>query len=170
MSAFICTSVWAVAVRPTGPAATEPSAPSVNLLSSSLSAPRALITSMTRSVDETPIWNPMLPPSMRTVPGADHPRPPALRQDRYPFPYFPPTPHAAVLRPGTMTMQWALARRSSGRPLSGADTTSENTAAASVSRLPGSSSCAMSGTNPRVPAMVAAMINLTMHLTFHLLR
>jgi hypothetical protein len=64
ISACICASVWAVAVRPTGPAATEPSAPRVNLLESSFSAPRAFITSMIRSVSEPPIWKPTLPPSM----------------------------------------------------------------------------------------------------------
>jgi len=51
MSACIWASVCAVAVRPTGPAATEPSAPNVNLLESSLSMPRALI----KSVDDPPI-------------------------------------------------------------------------------------------------------------------
>src|SRR6185436_9073133 len=92
MSACICASVCAVAVRPTGPAATEPSAPNVNLLDSSLSAPRSFMTNMIRSVDDAPIWKPTLPPSMRTVPGADHPSPLLSRQDTYPFPYFPPTP------------------------------------------------------------------------------
>src|SRR5579871_942660 len=82
MSACICASVWAVAVRPTGPAATEASAPSVNLLESSLSAPRAFITSMIKSVSDPPIWNPILPPSMRTVPGADQPGPTLLLQER----------------------------------------------------------------------------------------
>ena len=67
-------------MRPTGPAATEPSAPKVNLLESSLSAPRAFITSMIKSVEEPPIWKPTLPPSMRTVPGADQPVPLLFRQ------------------------------------------------------------------------------------------
>src|SRR6476646_8026909 len=102
MSACNWASVCAVAVRPMGPAATDPSAPSVNLLSSSLSAPRSVMTSMIKSVDDPPIWKPTLPPSIRTVPGADQPAPLLLRQDRYPFPYFPPTTNAPVFRSGTI--------------------------------------------------------------------
>ena len=41
--------------RPTGPAATEASAPRVNLLASSLSTPRRFRTCITRSVAEPPI-------------------------------------------------------------------------------------------------------------------
>jgi len=39
------------------------------------------MTSMTTSVSEPPIWKPTLPPSIRTVAGADHPDAPLLRQD-----------------------------------------------------------------------------------------
>ena len=70
----------------------------MNLLDSSLSAPLSLMTSMIRSVADPPIWKPTLPPSMRTVPGADQPAPVLLRHDRYPFPYFPPTTKAAVFK------------------------------------------------------------------------
>src|SRR6185503_1188076 len=42
--------------------------------------------------------------------------------------------NAPFLRPGTITIQWALSRRSVGMPLSGASMISENTAAASVKR------------------------------------
>lgn len=31
------------------------------------------MTNMIKSVSDPPIWKPTLPPSMRTVPGADHP-------------------------------------------------------------------------------------------------
>ncbi len=54
------------------------------------------MTNMIKSVEEAPIWKPTLPPSMRTVPGADQPAPLLFRQDKYPFPYFPPTMNAAV--------------------------------------------------------------------------
>ena len=90
---------------------------------------------MIRSVVEPPIWKPTLPPSMRTVPGADQPVPLLLRHDTYPFPYLPPTRNAAVFRLGTMTMQWAFASMSCGMPLSGVAMISENTAAASFSRF-----------------------------------
>ena len=66
------------------------------------------MTNMIKSVEEPPIWKPTLPPSMRTVAGADQPAPLLFRQDRYPFPYFPPTTKAAVLSSGTITMQWAF--------------------------------------------------------------
>src|SRR5579859_7816220 len=160
MSACICASVWAVAVRPTGPAATEPSAPSVNLLESSLSAPRALITNMIKSVEEPPIWKPTLPPSMRTVPGADQPVAFLFRQDKYPFPYLPPNTKAAVFRFGTITMQWACSSSSCGMPLSGVAMTSENTAAASFRRFAGSLSLASNG----VRANAAMIISLIFHL------
>src|SRR5438067_2068838 len=42
ISAVNLASVWAVALRPTGPAATSPSPPSVNWLESKRSAPRLL--------------------------------------------------------------------------------------------------------------------------------
>ena len=74
---------------------------------------------MIKSVVEPPIWKPTLPPSMRTVPGADQPGPVLFRQDTYPFPYLPPTRKAAVFSEGTMTMQWAFASMSFGMPLSG---------------------------------------------------
>lgn len=76
---------------------------------------------MIKSVDEAPIWKPTLPPSMRTVPGADQPAPLVFRRDRYPFPYFPPTTNAAVLRSGTITMQWAFSSQERAGPQETAD-------------------------------------------------
>jgi len=37
---------------------------------------------MIKSVSDPPIWKPTLPPSMRTVPGADQPTPLLFRQDK----------------------------------------------------------------------------------------
>jgi hypothetical protein len=54
--ACICASVRAVAVRPTGLAATESSAPTLNWLDSSLSASRSVMTNMIKSVEEPPVW------------------------------------------------------------------------------------------------------------------
>src|ERR1041384_8475734 len=79
---------------------------------------------------------------MRTVAGADQPEPLLFRQERYPFPYLPPTMKAAVFRLGTMTMQCALSNKSCGIPLSGVAITSEKTEAASLNLLAGSLSIA----------------------------
>ena len=76
ISACISASVCAAELRPTGPAATAPSAPTVNLLAISFSAPPLVNTSMTRSVSTAPIWNPAPPPSIRNGVGADHPAAP----------------------------------------------------------------------------------------------
>ena len=95
---------------------------------------------------------------MRTVAGADQPWPLWFRQDKYPFPYFPPTMNAPVLRLGTMTMQWALSRRSCGIPLSGAAITSEKTAAASASRLAGALSIASKDVVMAKPATITNFI------------
>src|ERR1017187_6926383 len=94
---------------------------------------------------------------MRTVPGADQPTPLLFRQDKYPFPYLPPTRNAAVFRLGTITMQWAFAIRSCGIPLSGAAMTSENTAAASFSRFTESLPLASRGAIARVAARIIRM-------------
>src|ERR1035438_4270973 len=96
---------------------------------------------------------------MRTVAGADQPSPFLLRQDRYPFPYLPPTMKAAVLRLGTITMQCALSSRSCGIPLSGVAITSENTDAASPSRFAGALSTA-SNDVVNVKAKPATIANL----------
>src|SRR5260370_17213903 len=100
-------SVSAAAVRPTGPAVADASAPIVNLLDKSLSIAPSFITSMTTSVSEPPIWKPTLPPSTLSPAGADQP-PRVLRQTIKPQPYLaptltapffpprPPTPHAAL--------------------------------------------------------------------------
>src|ERR1035438_1422667 len=95
---------------------------------------------------------------MRTVAGADQPEPLLLRQDRYPFPYLPPTRKAPVLSPGTITMQCAFSSRSCGIPLSGAAITSEKTDAASPNRLAGSLSIA-SNDNDVVRAKPATITN-----------
>src|ERR1017187_6559100 len=118
------------------------------------------MTSMIRSVSEPPIWKPTLPPSLRTVAGADQPEPLLLRQDRFPFPYFPPTTKAAVLRLGTMTMQYAFSSRSCGIPLSGAAIISEKTDAASPRRLAGSLSIANNDVVKAKPAAITSFIFL----------
>src|SRR5687767_9793964 len=100
---------------------------------------------------------------MRIAPGADHPTAPLDRQERYPFPYFAPTPNAAVFRPGAIAMQWAFVRRSRGMALSGDCMTSENTVAASSRRLV-ASSCARSGVATHAAATIVAIINLMLHL------
>src|ERR1035437_4341258 len=97
---------------------------------------------------------------MRTVAGADQPSPLWFRQDRYPFPYLPPTMKPAVLRLGTMTMQCAFSSRSCGIPLSGVAITSEKTDAASPNRLAGSLSIASNDVVRAKPAMIANFIVL----------
>ena len=117
------------------------------------------MTSMIRSVSDAPIWKPTLPPSMRTVPGADQPARVLLRHDTNPFPYFAPTTKAAVFRSGTSTMQWAFSMRSSGMPLSGVAMISDSIVADSPSRLAGSESAASKGVIASVVATVVAIIN-----------
>ena len=95
---------------------------------------------------------------MRTVAGADQPSRFRLRQDRYPFPYLPPTMKAAVLRPGTMTMQCALSSRSWGIPLSGVDIICEKTDAASPNRLAGSLSIASNVVDRAKPATITNLM------------
>src|ERR1039458_3967387 len=97
---------------------------------------------------------------MRTVAGADQPEPLLFRQDRYPFPYLPPTMKAPLLRSGTITMQCARSSRSCGIPLSGAAITSEKTDAAAPSRLAGSVSIASSVVVKAKPATIANLIFL----------
>ena len=94
---------------------------------------RSSITSMMTSVSDPPIWNPTLPPSMRSAPGAPQP-PSAVRHTRKPRPYLAPTMNAPCLTPGTTTTQCAFLSRSSGMPLSGAARTSFRTVADSPSR------------------------------------
>jgi hypothetical protein len=96
--------------------------------------PRGFITSSTTSVDETPIWSPKLPPSMRTAPGAPQPVPDCLRHSTNPRPYFPPRTNAAFFTPGTSTMQVAFCSRSCGMERSGVAMISVNNVAASFSR------------------------------------
>src|SRR5664279_2423600 len=112
----------------------------------------------------------MLPPSMRTVAGADQPKPLLLRQDRYPFPYLPPTMNAPVLSEGTMTMQCAFSSRSCGIPLSGVAITSEKTDAASPNRLAGSLSIASNDVVRAKPATITNLIVLCPFCRPHLWR
>src|SRR5947209_5047369 len=63
--------------------------------------------------------------------------------------------NAPVLRSGTITIQWACSSISLGIPLSGADMTSENTAAAAFNRLVGSASLAMSGVSATAAAKIS---------------
>src|SRR6266481_6440197 len=127
-------SVSAAAVRPTGPAVADASAPIVNLLDRSLSIAPSFITSMTTSVSEPPIWKPTLPPSTLSPAGADQPRP-GLRQTMKPRPYLAPTTKAPFFTPGTTTTQAALPSKSCGMPLSGAPIMSLRTLAAASSRF-----------------------------------
>src|SRR5262249_31750320 len=79
-SACIEASVSAVASRPTGPAATEASAPRVNLLDRIPFIPFSLITSMTISTASPPTWRPNPPPSTFIAAGALHPPPDFLQE------------------------------------------------------------------------------------------
>src|SRR5580700_4314573 len=134
ISAVIMASVWALAVRPTGPPAIEASAPSVNLLVSSFFMPRSFITSRTRSVEEIPICKPTLPPSMRTAAGAPQPWPEVLRQVTKPRPYFAATTKPPFFKPGTRTIHALLFNKSCGIDLSGEPMISPNNSAASSNR------------------------------------
>jgi hypothetical protein len=88
-------------VRPTGPAATEPSAPRVNLLSSSLSAPRAFITSMIKSVEEPPILEANTPTLNNADRGWRGPsRAASVSAGQVPFPIFGPVQIPEVHQPG----------------------------------------------------------------------
>jgi hypothetical protein len=70
ISAFITISVSAEVARPTGPAATEASPPSLTLLVITDFAPFSFITSRTKSVACPPICSPKLPPSSAKNAGA----------------------------------------------------------------------------------------------------
>src|ERR1051325_4192012 len=97
---------------------------------------------------------------MRTVAGADQPEPLLFLQERYPFPYLPPTMKAPVLRLGTMTMQCAFSSRSCGIPLSGVAITSEKTDAASPKPMAGSLSIASNDVVMANPATITNLIVL----------
>src|ERR1017187_2313648 len=153
ISAVILASVSALTVLPTGPAATEASAPKVNLSPSSLFMPSRFITSITTSVEEPPIWMPKLPPSIRTAPGAPHPVPSWWRHSAKPRPNSAPTTKAAFLSPGTITTHCDLASKSCGIPLSGVLIISEKTVAVAASR-----SCAVSAAKAAIGSNKAALI------------
>ena len=112
ISASSCASVPTLPCRPTGPAATEASAPSVTLLRSSFCTPLSFITSSTRSTCSAPAWKPQLPFASCMNTGAPHDSP--LRQLITPFPYSPPTTNAAFLTSGATAAQRVRAHRSSG--------------------------------------------------------
>src|SRR5690606_33534024 len=71
ISAFSWPSVAALALRPTGPAATPASAPRVILPLTIDSRLRSLRNTSTTSDDCTPAWKPMLPPVSLTKLGLD---------------------------------------------------------------------------------------------------
>src|SRR5690242_21147614 len=114
---FIFQSVPADAWRPTGPAATDPSPDSWNLLESRCWKPCSFMTSMTRSTPSTPICNPQLPPPTETNAGALQPL--EVRHEATPRPCFPPKMNPPLIRFGTTRMHFALLNTSSGIPLSG---------------------------------------------------
>jgi len=84
ISERIFQSVLPSAWRPTGPAAAEASAPTLNLLFNSCVMPCWFITSITRSIACPPICKPQLPPSTTNGAGALHW--PLLRQVATPRP------------------------------------------------------------------------------------
>src|SRR3974390_2548546 len=129
ISAFIATSVSADAVRPTGPAAADASAPNLTLLDRTEFAPFSFMTNRTKSVSSPPIWRPMPPPSKANIAGALH-GPPKVAPFRHvmpPRPYSPATINPAFLTDGYTTTHAALSRRSRGIPLSGVPRISFNT-------------------------------------------
>src|SRR3954469_7548478 len=89
-SALKSWSVLADADRPTGPAATDASPPSVSLPSAMPSTPRLVVNTSTRSVDCTPSCQPTLPPVMDTMMGSEK-RPSSPRTTSAPLPRRPPT-------------------------------------------------------------------------------
>src|SRR6202521_1609120 len=151
ISAVKRASVSACVERPTGPAATVASPPSVNFVESNRSTPLSFMISMKTSISDPPIWNPTLPPSTRTAPGADQPTPPFLRQETKPLPYLAPMMKAPFLRSGTITMHSALFSRSWGMDFSGMSITSLSAPAALCRRL-GASDAAESRVAPRANA------------------
>src|SRR5215469_16981162 len=107
ISAFKAASVSAEAVRPTGPAAAEASAPILTLLVNTEPAPFSFITRSTKSVASPPIWSPKLAPSIANMDGALHgPLNPAPeRQVMTPLPYSAPTMNPAFFTDGKTTTQ-----------------------------------------------------------------
>ena len=86
------------AARPTGPAATDASAPSETLLLSIFVAASRFITSSTRSISLAPAWNPQLPFSSSMNTGELQPL--AVRQLITPLPYSPPNDERGFLHIG----------------------------------------------------------------------
>ena len=96
-------SVAADAARPTGPAATEASPPSVSLPSVMPSMLLRVVNTSTMSVDCTPICQPTLPPVMETMMGLEN-FPLASRTTIAPLPRRPPTPTAILTTLGMTAM------------------------------------------------------------------
>src|SRR5437867_865165 len=124
--------VLADAARPTGPAATDASAPSDTLLFSIVLAASRFVTRSTRSISVAPAWNPQLPFSSSMNTGELQPL--AVRQLITPLPYSPPTMNAAFFMSGMTMTQEAFCQRSSGTPFS-APRSAVTTDAASLSRF-----------------------------------
>src|ERR1700733_3540436 len=133
-SAFIFQSVSAAASAPTGPAAAEASAPSLNLLASRCCIPWSLVTIITRSTAWPPSCSPQLPPVIVIGAGALH-VPLSVRHVATPLPWLPPKPTAIFTMEGTTAMHFASFITLSGIALSGVAIISFKTLAALSSRL-----------------------------------
>src|SRR5688572_14493197 len=126
-------SVAAWASRPTGPAATDASAPTLNWLRTRFSMPRRSMMTRRRSVACTPIWRPKLPPASVRKAGPDHV--PPSRTLSTPRPNVPPKPRPAFFTDGNTAIPSALLRMDFGIDLSPAPMISEKAEVASVRRL-----------------------------------
>src|SRR4030095_10332305 len=104
--AFRVASVVAAAERPTGPAATDASAPSVTLPSAMPSTLLRDISTNTTSVDCTPHWNPTLTPASVMNTGSLH-DPSRLRTAKSPLPPRAPMISAPLITRGTTTTPYA---------------------------------------------------------------
>src|SRR6185437_5571364 len=129
----ILMSVSAPASRPTGPAAAEASAPSLNLLLRRWCMPDSFITTSTRSTAWPPNCRPQLPPVIVMGAGALQPFP--VRQLAIPLPWLPPNPTAIFTMEGITAMHCALPMTLSGIALSGVAIISSKTFAEASIRL-----------------------------------
>ena len=92
-------SVAAELCRPTGPAATEASAPRVTLPPTMPSMLCFEVKTSTTSVDCTPTWKPKLPPVRLMKIGLLH-APVSLRTTSTPLPRRPPMPRPTLMTEG----------------------------------------------------------------------
>src|SRR5271166_5722808 len=120
-----------------GPAATEASAPNLNLLESNFSMPSLFMINITKSTASPPICTPQLPPTTLKGAGALHPV--AVRQVAKPLPYSAPNTNPPFLGDRTTPRQRAGSIRSCGIPLSGAAIISSRTSAEALTRFTSSS-------------------------------